>query len=234
MTDTRKSSPEGWESSQILAYIEGDLDQAPNNEFESHLRECSFCAAEYQTLRHLNSLLKTNPEVFHPNDDELYAFASRKTDPEGQIASHLEWCSRCAEDVRTFEQMLEVRADGHFEQKMPQAIERQIELLQGTFAGPATGGFWPRVSDLLKKPFAMPVLSLASAAAALILAVLIIPSWEEFKKIPQPAEVSVAKKAGKPMGQVLESRDRNEQTKGQDLKDTSGALPQTPRTGSSP
>ena len=195
MNDSRKICPDGWEPAQILAYIEGHLEPQAESDLARHLQECRVCALEFKSLGRLDSILRTHPEIFHPDDDELHAFASGASDPEGQIAYHLESCSECAENVRVLREMMAMRRVAPSALKMPKTVEREIQRIHDAGPESTKSGLSDFFSGLLKRPFSIPIFGLASAAAALLLAVLLLPIWEVFKQLPQPSAVSIAEKA---------------------------------------
>ncbi len=194
MTHSPNVCPEGWEAAQLLAYIEGHLEPDAKRDLTRHLQECSVCALELKSLRRLDSLLRAHPETFHPDDEELYHFASAHADPEGHVAAHLESCSECGESLRTFREMIALRAASPPLLEMPQALEREVERVYGTQPSPARGSLIDAVSAFLRKTFSVPILALGTAAAVLILSVLVIPMWRAFKETPPPAAVPPAEK----------------------------------------
>lgn len=194
MTHSPNVCPEGWEAAQLLAYIEGHLEPDAKRDLARHLQECRVCALELESLRRLDSLLRAHPETFHPDDEELYHFASTHADPEGHITAHLESCSECEESLRTFREMIALRAASPPFLEMPQALEWEVERIYGTPPSPARGSLIDAVSAFLRKTFSVPILALGTAAAVLILSVLVIPMWKALMEIPPPAAVPPAEK----------------------------------------
>ncbi|MBI5249411.1 MAG: hypothetical protein HY912_07945 [Desulfomonile tiedjei] len=235
MTDSANNCPEGWEPAQILAYIEGHLEPQAESVLAMHLRECPICALEFESLGRMDSLLRNHPEVFHPDEQRLYAFASGKLDEDAQVESHLKSCPECAENVRVFTEMIGLRDVVPAHAKMPKAIERQIELICDSGERSVTTGFFNFVSSLLKKPFSVPFLGLASAAAVLMLAVLIIPLWTSFKGLPQRGVAPVAEKtANIEMDQPVESQDPKKEVVAQAHLERAKEKPEAPKVSTAP
>jgi anti-sigma factor RsiW len=200
MTHSRNICPEGWEAAQLLAYIEGNLEPDAQRDLALHLQECRVCSLELESLQRLDCLLKAHPESFHPDDEELYHFAFEHADPGGHIASHLESCSECGESLRAFREMIDLRTAGPGRSKMPQALERAVERIYGTGLTPPKRNLIGAVADFLRKTFSVPILALGTAAAVLILGVLIIPMWRALKEVPAPQAVPPAEKIAETQG----------------------------------
>lgn len=194
MNDSSKICSEGWEAAQILAYVEGNLEAQAERELVRHLRECRVCALEFESLKRLDYLLKKHPEIFHPSDDDLYRFAAGNADPQGQIELHVKSCSECAENVRVFRDMIALSSAAHPTPKMPAEIERQVERIFDREDEASSRRFFDFVSAFLKKPFSLPMLGLASAAAALIVAAFVTPMWRMLGEVAPPAAVPIAEK----------------------------------------
>lgn len=201
MTLSPNVCPEGWEAAQLLAYIEGHLEPEVEKDLVQHLQECRVCSLELESLRRLDSLLRVHPETFHPDDEELYRFASEQADPGGHIALHVETCSECEANLGVLREMIGLRAAEPGHSKMPQALEREVERIHGGDIRPGKRSLISVFSDLLRKTFSVPILALGTAAAVLILSVFVIPMWRALKEIPTPAAVPPAEKAAETQGE---------------------------------
>ncbi len=190
MTDPEFTCPEGREASELLAYVEGELDASSRGNLEEHLRFCRPCSGQVALLRRTILLLKDYSESLHPSEAELYRFVSSGKDADGRIASHVAWCEDCREDLQMVEEMLSLRKEspGH-RQLMPQALIRRLEyevhpLRKG---GPnplkSLSTFFRR---FLSQPFRLPALALGTAAAVLIAAVVSVPMWRAYKESGPP------------------------------------------------
>ncbi len=189
MTSSGPDCPEGRDPAQILAYVEGDLDQATSSELEAHLRTCDFCSSEYESLRKADQLLKVHSDAFHPDEEELYHFVSTGEDVDKRISLHLASCQDCSDDVDLLREMLQAGAQtpAHAPE-MPHSLISQLEQLH---TAPKTQGLLERlyasVTELMRLPFQMPVLALGTAAAVVVFVIVSIPLWRTFKPIAPPS-----------------------------------------------
>jgi anti-sigma factor RsiW len=180
--DTKHTCPQGWDLTQLLAYVDGDLEDAARVQVEQHVKGCPFCADELESLRRMNELLFEHPEAFHPDVEELYRFVSHGADPSGRIAAHLESCDACSHDLELLREMISQPAAG--EQQLSRMPQTLLERL-GQSAVPQTQGVFSRLlssmEELFRLPFRMPVLALGSAAAVLIVVVVCLPLWHSYR-----------------------------------------------------
>lgn len=188
MTELEFTCPEGREVSDLLAYVEGDLDASARGALEEHLKRCLACSGEVASLRRTARLLRGLPESLHPDEIELHSFVSYGEDPAGRIAAHLAWCEDCSEDIRMLEEMLSVSARAPAERRsMPQAL---IDELEEAHPSRERAGLPTTLSALLKgllsQPFRVPVLALGTAAAVLVIAVVSVPMWRTYKDAAVP------------------------------------------------
>lgn len=185
MTNSRQQCSEGRDPSQLLAYVEGDLDAAACHELESHLRSCSFCASECEALRKADRLLRTHREAFHPDEEELYRFVATGEDIGQRIASHLASCRECSEDAELLRQMLRAGSEIPAQApELPKSLIRELEQLHPLPTSPGVlGRLHSSVTELMRLPFQMPVLALGTAAAVVFFVIVSIPLWDTFNKI---------------------------------------------------
>jgi anti-sigma factor RsiW len=187
MMDSRQRCPEGWDPAELLSYVEGELAPDDVRELEEHLGTCAFCSTELESLRKLDVLLRRYPEAFHPEKDILYRYASTGEDIGGRVEAHILSCPGCAEEVQTLREMVNLRdSSGALKGPLPPALAREFERTHGTTRTRKPEGafaFWRR--KLSELPSSIPVLTLGTAAAVLIIAVLTLPMWEALKEVPQ-------------------------------------------------
>ncbi len=101
MSNTQHECPEHWDLGQLLAYVEGELEDAIRRSLEEHVERCSLCTDELESLRQIDCLLREHPESCHPADEDLYRFVAQGVDPDRKIIGHLARCIRCRDSVET-------------------------------------------------------------------------------------------------------------------------------------
>jgi anti-sigma factor RsiW len=218
MTGSRESCPDGWDPAELLAYLEGDLNPADARKLDEHLRTCVECSAELESLRRLDLLLKRHPESFHLEKEELYRLASRGEDAPSQIEPHIQSCPECKEELELLREMITLRESGDVSPiELPLALVREFELIHG--AGEReespTGGlraWWRKLVDI---PTSVPILTLGTAAAALVIAVFAVPLWKTYiEKAPNlrvtPETVAPAQKPAELSSGIQEAQPRVE------------------------
>jgi hypothetical protein len=195
VTNSRQHCPEGRDPSQLLAYVEGELDAAACHELESHLRTCSFCALECESLRKADELLKGHHDAFHPSADDLYNFVATGEDIGQRIAVHLASCQDCSDDAELLREMLHVGSETQDRApEMPNSLIYRLEQLHPLPTSPGVlGRLYSSVSEWMRLPFQMPVLALGTAAVVVVFVIISVPLWDTFKGIETPS-VSVPEK----------------------------------------
>jgi len=180
--------PQGWDQTQLLAYMERDLDKTAREELEAHLKSCETCASEVESLRKMDVLLKHHSEIFHPDEQQLYRYVTAGDDPEGEIAWHLEGCENCQEDVALLEEIINARSEVPIPiPAMPQELLRRIERLHPAAAPESVlKRLYLTATELISAPFRMPTLALGTAAAVIVLAVISVPLWRHLHHVPRP------------------------------------------------
>jgi hypothetical protein len=192
MMQNRPACQDGWEPAEVLAYVEGEMSEAVSRDFARHLKNCPACSAEVESFRELDRLLKSHPESFHPAADKLYGFVSTGSDPEGRISEHVASCPECRADVELVRHMLEVGPETPgMRRPMPAPLVEKLEALYGA---PTRSEQTKTVMSWLAEkvgisPFRLPVLALGTGAAALIVAVLVIPLFTASLKTLQQADI---------------------------------------------
>jgi len=180
---------EGRYPALLLDYVEGKLAATQVRQLEDHLKLCSYCRAELESLRRVDALLKKHKDAFHPDEEELYRFAAQGHDPRGEVSSHLQQCEDCREAADLLREMVSIGAEiPTTPPEMPSSLRSRLGLPRPS-ARVLTGQDRPvreRLSDLFRLPFRAPALSLGTAAAILIIAAVSVPMWKAFKEVPAP------------------------------------------------
>ena len=194
MTQNGYKCPQGWDPAELLSYVEGDLSRVARREVEQHLHDCAACASEVELLRHAHDLLRRHPEVFHPDERELYELVSGDTAPNAATCAHVESCPQCQEEVAILRDM--VFSTGEIPKhsaEMPKTLMRRLEWLYGSKRVVwGMSRFKALLSDLTRLPFRAPALALSTAAAMLVVAILTVPMWQTFKGARQLQEMEQA------------------------------------------
>ncbi len=188
MTRIGPTCQEGWELPELLAYLEGELSEHTSRDLERHLRVCAVCSSEVESLRRLDRLLRSHPESFHPDAEELYRFVSMGRDSDAWISEHVASCPECREDVELVRHMIAAGAvASESRRSMPASLVRTLEAMHGL---PVRGGpettLLSRMAERFRTVIRPPVLALGTVAATLIVAMLLIPFLTMLPETPQP------------------------------------------------
>ncbi|MGO9120308.1 MAG: anti-sigma factor family protein [Desulfomonilaceae bacterium] len=188
MSDEEKKCPEKWNQTQLLAYIEGDMDNSARWELETHLKNCEICASELESLQKMDILLKHNSDVFHPDEQQLYQYVTGDEDPDGKIALHLKGCESCREDVALLREIIDARSEASTEiPAIPQSLLRKIGQLHPAAAPQGKlKSLYLTASEFISAPLRMPSLALGTAAAVIVLVIISVPLWQSYHKAPRP------------------------------------------------
>ena len=192
MTQTGPTCREGWELPELLAYVEGEMPEPAGRSLALHLRSCAVCSSEVESLRKLHGLLRSHPESFHPDAGELFRFVSTGSDPEAWIAEHVDTCPECREDVELVRQMIAVGPESpRSGRAMPESLIRRLKALHGVRKGRGrASNLLSHLKERTRTWFRPPVLALGTAAAMVIIAVLILPRWDTLHWTIQRARVA--------------------------------------------
>jgi hypothetical protein len=189
MTESRERCPGGLDQALLLTYLEGGLERSLKKKVEEHLKGCSFCSEELQLMGRIDSLLSSHPEVFHPEEEELYRLVAAGEDRDGLIAGHLETCVHCrAEADMLREHLSREKAASCSDPSLPAYLAGELDSVYPTES--AHRRTWAAVLAPLSRMadfFRRPMLAMGTAAALLLVAVLVIPMWRTFKNIPHPS-----------------------------------------------
>lgn len=159
----------------LLSYLEDTLPPEDRAMVAQHIETCEECSNELKVLDHMTRSLRTRKDAFCPEPWELQEYADRGRDPEGKLAGHLATCRLCREELRSFELgadegrapfMLRVAFRQNFPQIHPAAVETPAKGLLST------------ISQWLAPIFRAPAMALGTAAAIVLLVVLMYPGGE--------------------------------------------------------
>jgi hypothetical protein len=186
MTHSKEGCPDGWDPAELLAYLEEDVEPSTRAALEGHLKGCSICSDELDSLRKCDALLREHPESFHPDPEDLYRLASRGEDPAGNTKNHVESCRDCTETMHLLREMLSAEAPEQ-SQVIPESLVSRLEELYG-IPGRAShreplSSFFHRLLGIRLR---LPVLALGTAAAVAIIVVLVMPGPKIFWEHPWP------------------------------------------------
>lgn len=240
MTHSKEGCPEGWDPAELLAYLEEDVGPSTRAAVEEHLKGCAICSDELDSLRKWDALLREHPESFHPDPEDLYRLVSRGEDPAGHTKKHVESCRDCTEAVHLLREMLSTQAEApEPSQVIPGSLVSKLEELyripgRASHREPLSSFF----HRLLGIRFRLPVLALGTAAAAVIIVVLVMPA--KLPEHPQPGAVAPAEAPRRSSGpeQAPSATDQlrlsDEQTREKRSPDQTGMIKESPAQPSLP
>lgn len=242
MTHSKEGCPDGWDPAELLAYLEEDVGPSTRAALEEHIKGCSICSDELDTLRKWDSLLREHPESFHPDPEDLYRLVSRGEDPAGRTKNHIESCRDCTEAVNLLREMLSSEAEAP---EPPQAIPGSlISNLEEIYGVPGRAPHREPLSSffhrLLGIRFRLPVLALGTAAAAVIVVILVMPRPAIFTEPPRPGAVAPLEAPRRSSGpeQAPSATDQlrlsDEQTRETRSPDQTGMIKESPAQPSLP
>jgi anti-sigma factor RsiW len=192
MTQSKEGCPDGWDPAELLAYLEEDVGPSTRAAVEEHLKGCSICSDELDSLRRWDALLREHPESFHPDPEDLYRLVSRGEDPAGHTKSHVESCRDCTEALNLLREMLSAEAEASEpSQVIPGSLVSRLEELyripgRASHREPLSTFFHRLLGIRLR----LPVLALGTAAAVVIIVALVMPRPAIFKEHPRPGAVA--------------------------------------------
>ncbi|MEW6112804.1 MAG: zf-HC2 domain-containing protein [Thermodesulfobacteriota bacterium] len=188
-TDERRPPCEvGPDDTRLLAYLEGALSDEKAHEIDAHLQVCPACTKELELLQRMISLMETHSTAFHIDEAALYRFVVHREDPQGTVAQHLSACEDCRADVDALREMLQIdAATTPVVGPMPESLRARLEALQAAEKVHEERVPWfARLRDKLGELFGpVPTLAFGTAAALVILAVLLVPLWPKIEELTQ-------------------------------------------------
>jgi anti-sigma factor RsiW len=202
MTDRTHDCPHGWDSGQLLAYLEGDLEAEDRRGLELHLNRCEACSREMEALQQVHSLLLEHPLAFHPSEQDLFLLAKYGEDPGGSLSEHLKSCPDCARDLEVLREMESVgHAWSEEVDHIPVALLNRLEKLHSTegVKPPVEATWISEALEWLKGPFRLPVFGLATAVAAVVVIVLAVPMSRVLDEERLPTIGSTKEKIAEPV-----------------------------------
>jgi anti-sigma factor RsiW len=178
----------GPDDTRLFAYLEGALSDEEAHEINAHLQICPACARELDLLRRMISLMESHATAFHIDEAALYRFVAQKEDPEGLIAQHLSTCEDCREDAEVLREMLQADvATAPAVEPMPDALRARLEASRVVDKVNEERVPWfSRLREKIRDLFGpVPTLAFGTAAALVILAVLLVPLWPRIEEVTQ-------------------------------------------------
>jgi anti-sigma factor RsiW len=178
----------GPDDTRLLAYFEGALSDEEAREIEAHLQVCPICTRELELLQRMISLMETHSTAFHIDEAALYRFVAHREDPQGAVAQHLSTCEDCRADADTLREMLQIDvATAPVVGPMPESLRARLEAFQAVGEIHKKRAYWfSRLRDKLGELFGpVPTLAFGTAAALVILAVLLVPLWPKIEELTQ-------------------------------------------------
>lgn len=189
MTGEPRECPSGWDPAKLLAYVEAALDDEERLEVQAHIEECSWCRGEAEALGLAHGLLLKHPQAFHPEAEELVRFAYAGEAADSAATSHVETCIECTEDVEFIRRMLrEGFALADAAPRMPRSLMAKLESESGVRDdAPRRTRVLSWITGWWEAPLRAPIFALGTAAAVVLIAVLVVPRpwiFKEVSKIP--------------------------------------------------
>lgn len=159
----------------LLDYIDGSLSSEDRAVVEAHVGQCDHCRTELRELESLAQILKSEKSrIFCPEPWEIQDLAGRGTPPDYELAEHLRHCPECREEFERFHSDIS-------EESLPPKIKGAfLELISEPVADSRqTESWFQKIADRLAAAINLPVLGLASVAAALIVVALLYPMGQD-------------------------------------------------------
>lgn len=196
MTGSLKHCPEGIDRELLLEYMENCLDSSARRKLEDHLKRCPFCSSELERMTTMHARLLSYPEAFHPTGEELYRHAILGEDREGQISSHLASCAGCRSEVEILQTLVAEKTSSlsTVKRPLPVYLARELDRIHplpssGTRVGISFRTFFS--GWLVPRSLRGSVLALGTAAALVLVAVLLVPMWTKFEDVSHLDEFTV-------------------------------------------
>ncbi|MEW6531459.1 MAG: zf-HC2 domain-containing protein [Thermodesulfobacteriota bacterium] len=178
----------GPDDTRLLAYLEGALSDEEAHEIKVHLQVCPVCTKELELLQRMISLMESHSTAFHVDEATLYRFVAHREDPQGAVAQHLSACDDCRADVEALREMLKIDVGtAPVVGPIPESLRARLEAFQTEGKIHEEPAPWlSRLGDWMRELFGpMPTLAFGTAAALVILAVLLVPLWPKIQELTQ-------------------------------------------------
>jgi anti-sigma factor RsiW len=178
MSDSEHKCSDGWNLTQLLSYVDGELDESTRHNLEDHLSQCPTCSRELENLHSIGCLLKEHPESFHPTEEDLYDFVCRGDDTHSSIAEHLLSCASCRDEEKILREMVEeqVTLPGP-RPVLPEELRLRLRRIAASTSPKIADRLVSRMVELIRLPFRTRFLAFSSAAAVLIIAIVGVIAW---------------------------------------------------------
>lgn len=166
---------ESWDKSDLLAYIEGELENEDRSLLEEHFETCQTCMNEFQAIAHMVGLLRKYPEVFHPDIADLYEFATQGKDVTGEVRDHVSRCKDCLQEVEMAREIHATPLQAVPYLSLPRRIATEFSNIYGNHSR-----FWAHINNILnfQIPNRLPVFALSTAAAVCLFVFVLWPQTE--------------------------------------------------------
>jgi hypothetical protein len=152
-----------------IAYMEDLLSPEESEAFEAHMDACAECRAQLEQARVWTRLLEDNRAQLCP---ELWRIFENREQEDPHIQTHISVCDQCAKDLEAFD------AQGPNSQ-LPQELWQRMTGVPGSTRDTSDQGapreFLGRFKEAISHMLWAPGLAFATAAAAIIVAVLLFP-----------------------------------------------------------
>jgi len=159
----------------LLSYLEDTLPPEDRAMVAQHLGTCEECSNELKVLDHMTRSLRNRKDAFCPEPWELQEYADRGRDPEGKLAGHLAKCRLCSEELQSFRLGAE---DGRAPFTLRVAFRENFPEKHPEAADEGPKGLLSTISQWLSPIFRVPVMALGTAAAVVLVVVLMYPGGE--------------------------------------------------------
>jgi len=159
----------------LLPFLENQLMAEDRAMVQDHLKSCAECSSEFQMLDELLAKLKANKDIFCPEPHRLFDFAETGEDPEGRLARHLEHCPMCSRDVEAYRTGCQVDV---LPEKVHAAYRDRFSHISTKSRDSTGDSLFAGLAEWLSSLLKAPTFALATAAAAILVVVLIYPREE--------------------------------------------------------
>ncbi len=135
-----------------------------DNKVEEHLASCPECSRKAAKLDQMITSLENHKDLFCPEIWQLHDFVRFGDDPSASVARHIKRCAPCAQKVE------ELRTGTDTQPSMPPALFRALKEKY-----PPRPSLWTTIKDFLSESFRLPILTVATAAAVVLIVVVLYP-----------------------------------------------------------
>jgi hypothetical protein len=155
-----------------IAYMEELLSTEETEAFQAHLLQCSHCAAHLEETRLWSGFLEENIDEVCP---ELWKIFEGHEREAVNLNEHIAGCGQCSEDLKSFQSPAEAK-------EIPEGLWREMTSSVHKESKPAFGvkisHYVEQAMDYVRETLWAPSLAFATVAAALIIAVMLYPTFQ--------------------------------------------------------